>query len=110
MFLRRQRQRAEVVLAQKCDQLRLHVQRNIVRVLHRIQIWDQWNGKPVVASDPVVAADDHAFLPGSTASQFKWRFRAHTSEIDRSVTRTGEGSVVAVRFSEEKRSLSPGTR
>ena len=97
-----------ILIAQKGSQLRVCVQWNLLGKVYRIQVRNERNRKPVIAGNPMRAADDDPLLSGFAAPQLKWRVRAHPVEINRNVTGARKGAIHTVGFFEKQRRARMG--
>jgi hypothetical protein len=79
-------------------------------MVNRVQVRNQRDGDPVVASDTVVTTDDDALFPRTAMPQLEWRFSADTRQIDRTMARASKSAIVTVRFFQQKRCLPPSIR
>src|SRR5215475_5844750 len=68
-LLRRKRQSGKIAFAQECDQLGIYKQRDVLDIVDSVQIRHQGNRQPVMAGDAVIAAENHAELPGMATAQ-----------------------------------------
>ena len=93
--------RAAVLIAKKCHQLRVRVERNIFRIFDGVQVGNERDRDPVVTRDSRVAADDYAVLPGIAAAQGDGSRGADTRQVNRGVAGSGKGSIVAIGLFEK---------
>src|SRR5439155_24733798 len=92
-------------MTQQLDQLRIRKQRDAGRILHRVEIRNQWDRDPVTAVNAVIAADDHASFAKSATAQAGRSLGAYAREIYGGMPGSRKGPVIAVGLFQQKGSL-----
>ncbi len=92
---------APVLIAQERHELRVRIERNILGIVHCVQVGNERDRDPVISRDSRVAADDCSVLSRVAAPQCYGRRGADPCQVDRGVAGSCKGSVVAIRLFEQ---------
>ena len=60
---------AAVLIAKKCHQLGVRIERNVFRIFNGVEVWNEWNRDPVISRNSRVTADDYTGLSRFAPSQ-----------------------------------------